>query len=575
VHTQENAVETITVDVLVVGSGAGGMTAAITAHDQGLDTLLIEKADVFGGTSALSGGVIWVPNNHLMKKAGIADSEDDAMQYLSALTAGEVPHEKLLAYVRRAPEMLRYLEQHTCTHFNAATEYADYYEQQPGYKPGARSLDCKPFSLRKLGVHGDDIRPPAQRGIFGRINMTAIEAHSITRSTVARNFFILWRLFLHFLDIPYRLQGKRDNRLVLGQALTGSLRTAMLKRGMRLWLNTALDALIVEEGRVTGASAVREGRPLRIHARRGVILASGGFGKNTEMRQQYQKHPISDAWSSANPYDNGDGIRAGQKAGADLAFMGCAWWSPSLVLPNGQPEALIIGKSLPGGIFVNKAGQRFTNEAAPYEDVVKAQYAANDVSPSIPAYMIIDARYRYHYTLGNGRIYPGKVQPDERIPEEFRNSDFFTKADTLEELAQKMGIDAQGLCAAVTRFNHFAETGKDEDFQRGETAQDCYYSDPDTGYPNPTLAPLLKAPFYCMRIWPGDLGTKGGLKTDEAARVVDTTGKPIPGLYATGNASGALMGNSYPGAGSTLGPAMTFGYLAALDMAALDMAGQG
>lgn len=557
----------VTVDVLVVGSGAGGMTAAVTAHAQGLNTVLIEKSELFGGTSAMSGGVIWVPDNHLMKKAGIADSFADGMAYLQALTAGEVPVAKLEAYLKHAPAMVRFLEQHSFTKFNPAAEYADYYENQPGYKPGARSLDPKPFSLRKLKEHGDEIRLPSTKGIFGRINMTAIEAHTITQSTVARNFFILWRLLLHFLDIPYRLQGKRDNRLVLGQALTGSLRASMLQRGIPLWLNTGLEELIVEDGRVAGAWVTRDGQRVAIRARKGVILASGGFGQNAAMRQQYQQHPIGAEWSSANPFDKGEGILAGQKIGAQLAFMHCAWWSPSYILPNGNPEALIIGKSLPGGIFVNQAGERFTNEAAPYEDVVKAQYRANSVSPSIPCYMIFDARHRNHYTLANGRIYPGKMQPDDRIPEEFRNSDFFIKANTLEELAQKNGIDAAGLCKAVERFNRFAENGKDEDFQRGETAQDRYYSDPDTGFPNPTLAPLREAPFYCIKIWPGDLGTKGGLKTDEAARVLDTSDKPIAGLYATGNATGAVMGNSYPGAGSTLGPAMTFGYLAALHIA--------
>lgn len=557
----------IEVDVLVVGSSAGGMTAAITAHDQGLDTLLIEKSDRFGGTTALSGGVIWIPNNHLMKKVGIGDSAEDALAYLQALTAGEVPLAKLTAYVKHGPEMLRYLEQHTLTHFNPAPEYADYYEQQPGYKHGARSLDSRPFSLRKLKQHGDEIRPSNMRGVFGRINMTAIEAHKILQSTTMRNFFILWRLLLHFLDVPYRLQGKRDNRLVLGQALVASLRASMMQRDIPLWLNTGLDELIVENGRVCGVLATQNDKRITLRARKGVILACGGFGKNAVLRQQYQQQPISGEWSSANPCDMGDGIVAGQKIGAQLAFMHCAWWSPSYVLPNGTPEALIIGKSMPGCIFVNQAGQRFANEASPYEDVVKEQYRANAVSPSIPCYMIFDARYRNEYTLANGRIYPGKIQPDEKITEEFKQSDFFIKANSLEELAKKTGIDAQGLQATIERFNHFAVHGKDEDFQRGETAQDRYYSDPETGFPNPTLAPLLQAPFYCTKIWPGDLGTKGGLKTDEAGRVLNESEQPIVGLYAIGNASGAVMGNSYPGAGSTIGPAMTFGYLAALDMA--------
>lgn len=556
-----------TVDVVVVGSGAGGMTAAITAHDHGLQTLLIEKSPQFGGTSALSGGVIWVPANHLMPKTGIADSAAEGLAYLQALTGGEVPPAKLEAYLRHAPAMVHYLEQRSCLSFNPADVYADYYEHLPGYKPGARSLDPKPFSLRKLGRHAGEIRPPLTSGIFGRLTMTAIEAHNIMQSDTVRNLFILWRLLLHFIDIPSRLRGKRDNRLVLGQALVGSLRASMLQRKIPLWLNCGLDELLLENGRVCGVRATRDGQAVTIRARRGVILACGGFARNAALRQQYQQQPIGGDWTSANPYDMGDGIVAGQGIGAQLAFMHCAWWSPSVILPNGQAEALIIGKSLPGCIFVNQAGQRFANEAAPYEDVVKAQYRAHAQSPSIPCYMIIDGRYRHHYTLANGRIYPGKMQPDHKIPQEFLDAGFFVKADTLAELAQKTGIDAAGLQATVERFNRFAEQGKDEDFARGETAQDRYYSDPNTGYPNPTLAPLREAPFYAMKIWPGDLGTKGGLKTDEYARVLDCNEQPIPGLYATGNASGSVMGNSYPGAGSTLGPAMTFGYVAALDLA--------
>jgi 3-oxosteroid 1-dehydrogenase len=562
--------ETVTVDVLVVGSGAGGMTAAITAHDQGLDTLLIEKSERFGGTSAISGGVIWVPDNHLMKKVGIADSAAEGLAYLTALTAGEVPQAKLQAYVKHAAEMVRYLEENTFTKFNPAADYADYYERQPGYKPGARSLDSKPFSLRHLKQHADEILLPSTKGILNRIKLTAIEAHRVIQSTFMRNIYIVWRLLVHFLDVPYRLQGKRDSRLVLGQALTGSLRASMLQRGIPLWLNTGMNELILENDRVVGVWAQRDSRRIKILARKGVIVACGGFGQNAALRQQYQQQPIGAEWSSANPHDKGDGIVAGENIGAQLAFMHCAWWSPSYILPNGSPEALIIGKSMPGGIFVNQAGERFTNEAAPYEDVVKAQYQANTVSPSIPCYMIFDARHRNNYTLANGRIYPGKMQPDDKIPEEFKNSDFFIKADCLDMLAKKTGIDPAGLQASIQRFNHFAVQGKDEDFLRGETAQDRYYSDPDTGYPNPTLSPLSEAPFYCIKIWPGDLGTKGGLKTDEAGRVLDTADRPIGGFYATGNATGALMGNSYPGAGSTLGPAMTFGYLAALDIARQD-----
>lgn len=555
------------VDVIVVGSGAGGMTAAITAADQGFDTLLIEASEQFGGTSAMSGGVVWVPANHLMPKAGISDSYEEGLAYLKATTRGEVPEEKLHAYLTHAPAMLRYLEQNTHTAFNAAVEYSDYYPDLPGYKPGARSLDSKPFSRRKLKENDEDIRLPSTRPLFNRISMTAIEAHEMLKSERFRNFFILWRLLIHFLDIPMRIKGKRDNRMVLGQALAGSLRASMMDRNIPLWLNTRLQELLLEDGRVCGIRACKNGQPVTITARKGVILASGGFGKNAGMRQKYQKHPISGDWSSANPHDLGDSITAGEKIGAQLEFMHCAWWSPSFLLPKGEPESLIIGKSMPGCIFVNKAGERFTNEAAPYEDVVKGQYAANDSSPAIPCYMIMDGRYREEYALANGRIYPAKIMPDEKMPDEYKKPGFIYKADTLDELAQQMDVDAAGLATTIKRFNGFAESGVDEDFNRGGNAQDCYYSDATTGYPNPTLAPIQRPPFYGMLIWPGDLGTKGGLKTDHRGRVLDTGDNIIEGLYATGNTTGSVMGNSYPGAGSTLGPSMTFGYIAALDLA--------
>ncbi len=555
------------VDFLVVGSGGGGLTAALVAHDLGLDTLVLEKADCYGGTTAMSGGVIWVPDNHLMKAAGIADSREDALAYLRRVVGPEVAADRLEAYVDHAPQMLRYLEQHSRVRFNAAVQYSDYYAELPGGKPGGRSLDPVPISRRALGEEHLRLRPPVGERVLKRFMITAIEAHDVMQSKARQAWIIGKRLLLHYLDIPWRLRGLPDARLTLGQGLVGNLRASLLDRRVPLWLNTAVQELVVEGGRVTGAVIVREGRTLRIAARKGVLLAAGGFAQNTALRKRYQQEPIGNRWTNANPHDMGDGILMGEAVGAALEFMHCAWWTPTYILPDGTPEALIVGKSMPGCIFVNKAGRRFVNEAAPYEDVVKGQYAANKAAePSIPCFMVFDARYRRQYTIGNGRILPSTMMPDDRVPPRYFESGFLQKGETLRHLAGKIGIDPEGLEATISRFNRFAASGVDEDFRRGEALQDRYYSDIKV-QPNPTLAPLLEPPFYAIAIYPGDLGTKGGLKCDARARVLDGQGQVIAGLYATGNCSGAVMGNSYPGAGSTIGPAMAFGYIAARDAA--------
>ncbi len=552
-----------TVDFLVIGSGGGGMTAAIVAKKAGLDALVIEKSSLYGGTTAMSGGVAWVPNNHLMKEKGLKDSAEEAWQYLSKVIGPEGNETRIKAYIENAPQMIQFMEKNSRLKFNAAVEYADYYAEFEGGKVGGRSLDPAPFSFRELGAEGEKIRPPNGERILGKITLTAIEAHDVMQSKFHQMRIIAWRLLCYYADIKGRLAKQRDDRLTLGECIVGRLRASLLDFDIPLWLNTEAKQLIVEQDKLVGVLVAKDGKQIKIKAKKGVLMATGGFAHNTEMREQYQQSPIGNQWTNANPGDLGEGIKMGQAIGADVEFMQCAWWTPTMILPDGLPEAQIVGKSLPGCIYVNKKGQRFCNEAAPYEDVVKGQYQANsEESPSIPAVMIFDARYRRHYTVGNGRILPGEVMPDEKVPEAYFSSGFLKKADSIRHLADLCDISADGLVAGVTRFNRFARSGKDEDFGRGETIQDRYYSDPKIK-PNPCLAPIEEPPFYAINIWPGDLGTKGGLKCDEFGRVLNTTGDVIDGFYATGNCSGAVMGNSYPGAGATIGPALTFGYIAA------------
>jgi len=552
------------VDLLIVGSGASAMSAALMAYDLGGAPLLIEKTDRYGGSSAMSGGGMWVPNNHLMADAGVEDTPEDAWNYLKTATAGVVPDERLRAYLDTAPEMIKRLTENSHLDLVPLPEYADYYPRIDGSKPGGRALEPKNFDARKLGdefLRMRDQNP--QMLIMGRVFMTVFEARTLlcrTRGWIRLTLKLMGR---YWLDLPWRFKSKRDRNLAMGNALVGMLRRSLMDRDVPLWLNTAARELIVEDGRVVGMVAEWEGQTLRIQARRGVILAAGGFEGNQAMREKYLPNPTLAEWSCANPNNTGDAISMGLEVGAGIELMDDAWWGPTTVVP-GEPHArmLVIEKSLPGSILVNKRGERFVNEAAPYIDVVKAMHEKNTPeSPCVPAYLIFDAAFRKKYPCGP--MLQASQQPDWALPKVFRQS-YLKKADTLEGLAVQLGIDGLRLKESVRKMNEYARSGKDLDFHRGETVFDRYYGD-DKVQPNPCLAPLETRPYYGIEAYPGELGTKGGLKTDARARVLTDAGEPILGLYAVGNCSASVMGRTYPGAGATIGPATTFGYIAARD----------
>lgn len=555
------------VDYLVVGSGAAGMGSAIAARDAGLDTLVIEQADQYGGTTAWSGGVAWIPNNHQIHTTGISDSEADAWAYLSRVTGGEVDEQRLRAYIRRAREAIEYFETHSEVKFRSLQFYVDYYPEFEGGKPGGRSMDPVPFDLKRLGSEFKYMREPIEPRVLG-LMFTAGEAHHMIESALKRSLIVMREMAIFCLDIPSRLRGLPARRLTLGQALVGRLRYSLMQRNVPLWLNTRLEELVVEDGCIAGALVSRDGRQQLIRARKGVMLGSGGFGRNETMRQQHHPKPCGADWTVEVPGNVGAGIEAGKAVGAQLEFMHCAWWTPTFLMPDGVSRALVIGKSMPGCIFVNKAGRRFTNEAAPYEDVVKGQFAAEATGvQAVPCWMVFDARYRRNYSAGP--LYPATVQPDDRIPDDLKQSGWLKKADTLEGLANACGIDPAGFIDEIRKVNGFAQSGRDLDFGRGDSLHDRYYSDPKVK-PNPNLGVIAEAPFYAFEVYPGDLGTKGGLKANHFGQVIGQDGAPIPGLYAAGNCSATVMGNSYPGAGSTIGPALTFGYLAARHAAGLE-----
>ena len=554
------------VDYLVVGSGAAGMGSAIIAHECGMDTLVIEKADCYGGTTALSGGVAWIPDNHQLPTEGIHDSQQEAWTYLQRVTGGEVEEGRLRAYVRRAREAIQCFERCSEVKFAALPSYVDYYPELPGGKRGGRSMDPLAFDLCKLGDEFQRMRPPVEPRVFDRLMFTAGEAHHMIESPLKRTLILLRELLVFALDLPSRLRGLPARRLTLGQALVGRLRYSLLQRKVPVWLNTELRELILEGGAVVGAAVEREGALQRIRARRGLLLAAGGFGRNEAMRRQHHPDPCGAEWTVEAPGNDGRAIELGSAVGAQTEFMHCAWWTPTYLMPDGVSRALVIGKSMPGSMFVNQAGRRFTNEAAPYEDVVKAQFSAHATGvAAVPCWMVFDARYRRNYSAGP--LFASSIQPDHRIPPAMAG--FLRKSDSLEGLARECGIDPVGLVAEVEKYNGFARTGVDLDFGRGNSLHDRYYSDPKVK-PNPNLGPIDQGPFYAFAVYPGDLGTKGGLRANAFGQVIHQNGHPIRGLYAAGNCSGAVMGNSYPGAGSTIGPALTFGYIAARHAAGLE-----
>ncbi len=550
------------VDLLVMGSGAGGMAAGIRGKDLGLDVLLVEKGDTYGGSSAMSGGVTWVGDNRYMPKYGLADSEEETLTYLKHITKGEVADEFLETYVKESKRMVDYFAEKTHLIYDSLDQYTDYYPEDPGGKCGGRSMEPDPFDG---GLLGDDFllmqRPAYSALIMGKFMITARIAKKMIMLSFPAMLSMAYLFLLYFLRYPKRKALGRDPYLTNGNALVGRLRMSLKDRNVPIWLSAPVTELVTEDGKVTGVVVEKDGKPFRIEAKKGVLIAAGGFGRNLEMREKYGPKPANITWTAGKETNTGDGIQMGMDLGADVGLMDDAWWTPVTQYPRTNTGwVLVVEKSLPGNIFVNQEGQRYTNEAAPYVDCAFAQYTDHEkTGKSVPGWMVFDGTYRRSYIAGP--MGPGKVTPDASLPGRVRR-EFMKKSDSVAGLAEAMGVPADKLEATLERFNTMARKGKDEDFGRGESAQDRYYGD-DRVKPNPCMAPIVKPPFYAIPLYPGDLGTKGGLKTDTEARVLRADGSTIEGLYATGNSMCSIMGHSYPGAGGTIGPSLLFGFLCA------------
>jgi 3-oxosteroid 1-dehydrogenase len=562
-------------DVVVVGSGAGGMLCAVRAHDLGLKVLLIEKSHRYGGTSAISGGAIWVPGSHL---AG-TDTAEAGLAYLKAVTRGTVPEAKLARYVDAAPELLRYLEGVGVPYCLSPAAHPDYYPNQPGWSGNERNLFCLPFNGKLLGDVFFEMRegnPEAK--LLGRISLDHPEIGKLLVRARGWKRLAIRQMGRYALDLVWRWRTYRDSRLTLGHAMIGRLRKAMLDRDIPLLLKTPLTGLVTEDERVVGVRARLLGNETNIRARLGVVLASGGFEHSQPLRDQYLEQPTDVNWTATpRSENNGDGLRAALAVGAATEFTQEAWWAPTTGVPSpGAPSILrnrplMFERAFPHTICVNRLGRRFVNETCSYHQFGQAMLADNrETGANLPCWMIFDAQYRHKYPLAG--MLPGYVMPDRKLPKDYWGA-FLIKADSIAELAVRIEVPADALEASVSRYNRGAAEGRDEEFGRGENGYSQRFGDPKQA-PNRNIGPIDRAPYYAIRVDLGDIGTKGGPKTDEHARVMDMRDRPIAGLYAIGNVAGSVMGDTYPGAGATLGPAMTFGYVAAGHMADAAAAGE-
>ncbi len=537
------------VDVVVVGSGSAALTAAVTARDQGLEVLVVESTDKLGGSSAMSGGGAWIPNNHLMKAAGTPDSFENARTYLDAVIADVGPAsspERRDAFVTEGPEMVKFLEGKGFE-WVYGTGYSDYHPEEPGGSALGRGIEGKMFNVKKLDKSlRDQIRPGVP------IAMYTFEVGTFMRAFRSMKGFAKAVQIIGVRTIGGRLIGKQF--MTNGQTLIAQLLNIAHGQGVQIMTQSPLVELIQEDGAVTGVVIESGGQRVRIGARKGVIIGAGGFAQNDEMREKYLPLPTSKQWSSANPGDQGGPINAAIEVGADIALMDDGWWGPSAVDPaTGAASFLVSERSFPHTFIVDSSGQRFMNESASYVDCGHLQYERNKTVAAVPAWLIMDTTNRNSYPFG--------FALPRMTPKSMLESGYIIKADTLEELAAKIEVDSDGLLATAKKFTEYARTGKDEDFGRGDSVYDHVYGDPRVK-PNPNLGAVAKGPFYATKIYPGDLGTKGGIMTDEHARALRPDGSVIPGLYAAGNSSASVMGDRYPGPGSTIGPAMTFGYVA-------------
>ena len=548
------------VDLLVVGSGAAGMCAAIVAKLSGLNVLLIEKTSKIGGTTALSGGGTWIPLNHQGIALGVQDTLEQAELYLDTVIGMDAPKALRSNFLKFGPEMLKFMEQHTEVKFSGRKYSPDYLPTKRGAGTGGRALDPLEFDGRLLGKNFENLKNPLPEFlVFDGMMVNKMDIDLLLRAkTSADGFFHAAKMVTRFaMD---RIRGySRGTRLVLGNALAGRLYKSMLDLNIEILTETAIHSLEKNAaGRVDTAYCQQQGQTLSFTAKKGIVLATGGFPNNIEMRQQYFPAPTG-LWSAGNPHNTGDGIQAGLGIGAKMGSnVNNGFYSPISQRKRKDGTTanfphLMLDRYKPGIIMLNAEGKRFVNEANSYHECGAAQYQSN----ANPGWIMCDAIAMKKYGLGLVRPNPNQNEIDGFIQE-----NYLIRANSIDALAMQIKVKPSILERTLQNYNQDAVAGADREFGKGSNIYNTYLGDP-THAGNPCLAPVDQAPYYAIQIFPGDIGTSAGLVTDEFARVLDENQQIITGLYAAGNDMNSIMGGHYPGPGITLGPSLTFGYIAA------------
>ena len=557
-----NEQETYECDVLVVGSGCAGMSAAVTAGHHGLNVLIVEKEPRFGGTTARSGGWLWIPGTSLAKAWGIEESPEQARTYLRHEAGNSFDAARVDAFLSAGPEAVDFFTSKTAVRFDMPLTFPDYHAEAPGGAQGGRSMVTRPFDGRELGEHVKTLGSPLpELTVFGMMLGSGKDIVHFMRATksLTSAIYVAKRLSKHAIDV---MRHGRGMTLTNGNALAGRLAKSAFDLKIPLWLSSPVHELVVEDGAVRGAVVERHGKLVRVNAKRGVVLACGGFPHDVARRKAMFPHAAdgTEHFSPGPVGNTGDGLRLAEAAGGRIEdnLPNAAAWVPVSITErkDGSKGVMphFIDRAKPGVIAVMRDGRRFANEGNSYHDFVQAMVKAAKPGEEITAYLVCDHRALRKYGLGCVPPFPMPLR-------HHLATGYLKRGATLAELADRTGIDRQGLEATIAEFNASAAEGRDPAFGKGSRAYNRYQGDALHG-PNPCIAPIKDGPFYAIKMVIGDLGTYAGIKTDEHARALDEHGQPIAGLYAAGNDMASIMGGNYPGAGITLGPALTFGYIA-------------
>ncbi|MDT5340137.1 MAG: 3-oxosteroid 1-dehydrogenase [Mycobacterium sp.] len=541
------------VDLLIAGSGGGGMVAALAAADAGIEPLVVEKQSLVGGSTGMSGGMVWLPNNPLMRADGIADSYEAGLAYFDDVIgdvgpASSKPRREM--FLLAGVEMIDFLMRKG-VRMTRCPGYSDYYPNSKGGNAAGRSIEGVPFAAAALGNWSGLVQPSMAKN-YGFVLKTN-ELRSVQYfNRSPRAFAVATRVLLR----TWAARLLRREILTNGASVIGQILKALLDDGNgdpRVWTNAAMDDLIVEDGRIVGARITRDGTPVNVQARKGVLLAAGGFGRNADMRRQFSGDQPNEAkWSIANVGDTGEVLQTAMRLGARTDLLDEAWWLPMAFIADPSAASLGSGRQRPGAIYVDGSGRRFCNESNSYVEVGKAMYA----NKAVPCWQVFDQGYVGRYVVGANPF------ARRRVPEALIEKGVIKRGQTIADLAREIGVPADELTNTVKRFNEFAANGLDPDFGRGQSAYNDCLGDPGHR-PNRALGPIDCGPYFATRIFPGDVGTCGGVITNEFAQVIDDHDRVIDGLYATGNITATVMGRTYLGAGGSIANTMVFGYVAA------------